>query len=108
MTDRKLVDVAKSRVPLKQILHGKEIREAMAALEQFRQKYNEQEFFYGAKVYLSYSQGECMATVKRPETDKELATRLEAERREREAKAERRRQRELQAAEQLGLKLVDK
>lgn len=138
MTDeRKLVDIARARVPLKQILNGKEIREAMEALEKFRQKYNEQEFFYGAKVYLTYSQGECMATVKRPETDKELAARLDSERREREAKAERRRQRELQAearerrrqaleqeqaeqkrqeairalelaAEQFGLKLVDK
>lgn len=102
----KLVDIARARVPLKQILHGKEIREAMEALEQFRQKYNEQEFFYGAKVYLTYQQGECMATVKRPETDKELALRLEAERREREAKAERRRQRELRAAEREKRKLA--
>ena len=105
--ERKQVEVGRHRVPLKQLIHGKEIREAMAALEKYRQKFNEQEFFYGAKVYLSYSQGECHATVKRPETDKELATRLDAERREREAKAERKRLRELRAHEKEQRRLAE-
>ena len=90
-TDRQLVEIARKRVPLTKILHNKEIREAMAALEKFRQQFNEQEFFYGAKVYLTYSQGEAIAVVKRLETDKEHAERIERLRAAEEAKLERKR-----------------
>jgi hypothetical protein len=94
MTERRLIELAHKRVPLKRLMHGKEIREFMAELETFRQQFNEQEFFYGAKVYLMFNQGEAMAVVRRPETDKELAKRLDIERAEAEAKAERKRIRE--------------
>lgn len=76
--ERQLVEIARKRVPLKKLMHAKEIREAMAELEKFRQQFNEQEFFYGAKVYLNVDYGgETIAVVKRPETDKEYETRLE-------------------------------
>lgn len=74
-SDRLLVEVGKHRMPMKQLLDKKEIRDAMAALETYRQKFNEDEFFYGTKVYLSYGQGECWAILKRPETDKEYERR---------------------------------
>lgn len=77
MSERKLVDIAKKRIPMKKMLHGKEIREAMAELEKFRQRYNEQEFFYGAKVYLQVDNyGDTYAIVRRPETDKEYNERI--------------------------------
>lgn len=99
MSNRKEVEVAHKRVPLKKLFHGKELREAMAELEKFRQQFNEQEFFYGAKVYLDVSYGEVMAHVRRPETDNEYNKRIELERIEQEAKAERRRIREIKAKE---------
>lgn len=96
--DRIMVEMSQHRVPLKQILHGMEIREAMANMEKFRQRFNEQEILYGGKVYLDYAYGECIATIKRLETDREYADRqakiAEAER----LKAERRRNRQLQEA----------
>lgn len=98
-TDRILVEIGTHRVPLKQILNGKEIREAMAAMEKFRQKFNEKEFFYGARVYLSYSDGDCWAKVKRPETDKEYAERQAWLAAEAAKKAERARIRQLKAYE---------
>jgi hypothetical protein len=77
MSERKLVDIAKKRIPMKKMLHGKEIREGMAELEKFRQQYNEQEFFYGAKVYLHMDNyGDTYAIVRRPETDKEYNERI--------------------------------
>lgn len=99
MSEKQLVDIGRHRVPLKTILHGREIRDAMAELEKFRRRFNEQEFMLGGRVYLEYRDGECMATVKRLETDKEFAKRLELERAAAAAKAERKRQRELRAAE---------
>ena len=69
----------------------------MADMEKFRRKFNEKEFFYGAKVYLSYSNGDCWATVKRPETDKEYADRQAWLAQEAARKAEAKRQRELRA-----------
>ena len=87
MSERKLIEIAKHRIPMKKLLHGKEMREAMAEMERFRQKFNEQEFFYGGKVYLQVeTYGETYAIVRRPETDKEYNTRLEQERKAAEAK----------------------
>ncbi len=98
MSERKLIEVAKKRVPMKKIFHNKEIRDGMAELEKFRQQFNEQEFFYGAKVYLEVGNyGETTAVVKRLETDKEYNARLDEERKKAEeklARAEARRVRE--------------
>ena len=74
--ERQEIEVARKRIPMKKLLHGREIRDGMAELEKFRQQFNEQEFFYKAKVYLHMYNGEFMAVVKRPETDKEYKTRL--------------------------------
>lgn len=96
---RLLVEIGKQRVPLKQILDKKEIRESMAALEKFRQKFNEQEFLLGAKVYLSYGGGDCWATIKRPETDREYDQRQQWLAAEAAKKAERAKARQLKAYE---------
>ncbi len=69
------MEIGKHRVPLKQILNKREIRDAMAEMEKFRRRFNEQEFLLGAKVYLSYDDFDCWASIKRPETDKEYAER---------------------------------
>ena len=75
---RKTVEVARKRVPLKKLLHGKEIRTAAKALEDFRMSLNEAEFLYGAKITLMMdTYGECTAIAKRLETDKEFAERME-------------------------------
>lgn len=77
-TDRKLVEIKRKRLPLKKLLHGHEIREAMTQMEQFRRQFNEQEFFYGAHVYLEVVDYDRIdAVCKRPETDKEYAARME-------------------------------
>jgi hypothetical protein len=47
---RKTIQVGSKRIPLNKLLHGKEIREAAKALEDFRLKLNEEEFLYGAKL----------------------------------------------------------
>jgi hypothetical protein len=87
---RKTIEVARKRVPLKKLLNGKEIREAAKALEDFRMNLNEAEFLYGAKITLTMdTYGECTAVARRPETDKELADRLEKVRLAAVAKAER-------------------
>ena len=87
---RKMVEVDRKRVPLRKLFHGKEIREAAAALEDYRLKLNEAEFLYGAKITLTMdSYGECVAVAKRLETDKEFEARLEKARLAEEAKKER-------------------
>jgi hypothetical protein len=87
---RKMVEVDRKRVPLRKLLHGKEIRDAAAALEDYRLKLNEAEFLYGAKITLTMdSYGECVAVAKRLETDSEFAARLEKARLAEEAKKER-------------------
>ena len=98
-SDRLMVEVGKYRMPMKQLLDKCEIREAMANLEKYRQKFNEKEFFYGIKVYLSYCQGECWAILKRPETDKEYTERQAWLAEEQRKKAERDRIRQLKAHE---------
>lgn len=99
MSNRKTVEVARKRVPLKKLLHGKEIREAARALEDFRLNLNEAEFLYGAKITLTMdSYGELQAVARRLETDKELADRLEKVRLAAVAKAEREAKRKAIAA----------
>ena len=105
--ERLLVEVGKHRMPMKQLLDKKEIREAMASLEKYRQKFNEQEFLYGARVYLSYGQGECWAILKRPETDKEYSERMAWLAEEQRKKAERDRLRQIQAYEKEQRKLAE-
>ena len=84
---RKTVEVARKRVPLRKLLHGKEIRAASKALEDFRMNLNEAEFLYGAKITLTMDTfGECVAVARRPETDKEFADRMEKARLAAEAK----------------------
>lgn len=97
--DRVLVTIGTHRMPLRSIIHGKEIREAMAGMEKFRQKFNEKEFLYGARVYLDYRDGECYAILRRPETDKEYAERQAWLAEQAAKKAERKRLRELKAYE---------
>lgn len=98
-SDRLMIEVGKHRMPMKQLLDKREIREAMAELEKYRQKFNEKEFFYGIKVYLSYGQGECWAILKRPETDKEYSDRQAYVAEEQRRKAERARMKQLKEYE---------
>lgn len=99
--DRLLVEIDKKRVPLKTLLQGKEIREAMAGLEKFRQQFNEQEFLLGAKVYLSIGEydNSCWAIIKRPETDREYKHRQDWLAAAAAAKAERLRKKQLKEYE---------
>jgi len=93
---RKTIEVGRKRVPLRKLLHGKEIRVAAKALEDFRMNLNEAEFLYGAKITIQMdTYGECTAVAKRPETDKEFADRLERARLAAEAKKERERLKKL-------------
>jgi len=94
MDKRNMVRIAHKRVPLGKILNGRKMSDAIAELKAFRAQFAEWEVLYKAEVTLSYSQGECMAYVHRPENNKELAARLEEERVAREAKLERARKKE--------------
>ncbi len=88
--ERKTIEIDRKRIPLRQLLHGKEIREAAHALEAFRMKLNEQEFLYGAKLYVHWHDyGSADIVARRLETDKEFEDRLEKQRLAAEAKAER-------------------
>lgn len=91
--NRKYVEIAKKRVPLTRILNG-EISDVIAAIKAFRTQFAEQEILYKAKVHLNYGQGEAIASVRRLETDNEYNKRVAEERKEEEAKAERKRIRE--------------
>lgn len=96
---KKFIELDKKRIPLRQLLHGKEIREAAKALEDFRMKLNEQEFLYGAKITIKWENyGEAYAVARRLETDKEFEDRIEKVRLAAEAKAERERLRKLKEA----------
>jgi hypothetical protein len=76
--DRKTVEIDRRRIPLRSLIHGKEIRDAAKSLEDFRLKLNEQEFLYGAKLYVDWKdRDECHIVARRLETDKEYADRLE-------------------------------
>ena len=76
--DRKTVEIDRKRIPLRSLIHGKEIRDAAKSLEAFRMKLNEQEFLYGAKLYIDWKDYSTVDIVaRRLETDKEYADRLE-------------------------------
>ena len=95
--ERLEIEIARRRVPLTKILHGREFSDVIAELKKFRTQFAEQEILYKAKVYFSFSHSEAMVFVRRPETDNEYAKRQEEERLLEEAKAERKRIRELKA-----------
>lgn len=96
--ERKTIEIDRKRIPLRTLLHGKEIREAAKALEDFRMKLNEQEFLYGAKIIVKWdTYDSAYAVASRLETDKEFADRLEKQRLAAEAKAERERIKKIKA-----------
>lgn len=104
VTDRKLVEIKRKRLPLKKLLHGHEIREAMAQMEQFRRQFNEEEFFYGGQLYLEVVDYDRIdAVCKRLETDKEYNERMEAIRAREQLKFERE-QKRLEREEQRRLR----
>lgn len=101
---RKTVEIDRKRIPLRSLLHGKEIRDAAKALEDFRMKLNEKEFLYGAKLYVDWREYSTVDIVaRRPETDQEYADRVERARIAAEQKAEREHKRKL-AAEQKAIR----
>lgn len=76
--NRKTVELKSKRLPLKKLLHGKEIREAAKALEEFRLHFTEQEILHGGKIFVKVGQfGEVECVVRRPETDSEYDARIE-------------------------------
>jgi hypothetical protein len=96
--ERKTVEIDRRRLPLRSLIHGKEIRNAAQALEDFRLKMNDKEILYGAKLYIDWvDYGNCSVVARRPETDQEYADRLERLRLAEEAKKERERKRQLAA-----------
>lgn len=97
--DRLLVEISKQRVPLKKILHGREIREVMAEMEKFRRQFNEEEFMLGAKVYIYFTDYECWASIKRPETDREYQARQDYVQEQQQKQAERARIKQLKEYE---------
>lgn len=103
---RKTVEIARKRIPLRTMLHKKEIREAAKALEDFRLKFKEEEFLYGGRITVEWNNfGDAVeAVVRRPETDKEYQERLERQRIAAEEKQRReikRQQREQQQREDM-------
>jgi hypothetical protein len=95
---KKTIEIDRKRIPLRNLLHGKEIREAAKALEDFRMKLNEKEFLYGAKISVQWDNyGDVYAVARRPETDTEFADRIEKARLAAEIKKEREAKRKLQA-----------
>jgi hypothetical protein len=97
-TERKTIEIARKRIPLRALMHGKEIRDAAAAVEKFRMKLNEQEFLYGAKITIDWkSYNTVDAVARRPETDNEYSERLERLRIAAELKKKREQQRKLDA-----------
>lgn len=102
--ERKLIEIDRKGIPLRTLIHGKEIRDAAKSLEDFRMKLNEKEFLYGAKLFVDWHDyGTVDIVARRPETDSELAERIERLRIAAEQKAERERKRKL-AAEQRAIR----
>ena len=97
--DRKTIQIKKIRLPMVKLLDGKEIREAAKALEDYRLKMNDLEILHGAKLTVKRDAWndnyDLVAT--RPETDQEMADRLEKARKA--AEARQRRAAEKKAAE---------
>ena len=101
---RKTVEVARKRIPLRKLLHNKEIRVAAKNLEDFRLQLIEQEFLLGATITVQIdTYGEVIAVAKRHETDNEYAKRMEKARLAEEAKKERERKRKIAEAEKVKL-----
>jgi hypothetical protein len=107
--DRKLVEIGRKRIPLRTLLHGKEIRDAAKSLEGFRMKLNEQEFLYGAKLYVDWDNyNEVDIVARRPETDKEYSDRLERARIAAEQKALREQKRVAEAEQRAQREIIRK
>lgn len=77
--ERKIVKVREVRVPWKKLFDGKPIRDGMAALDEWRRQFNEDEILYKRTVKIKWnSWGEIYAVVERPETDAEYKKRRDA------------------------------
>jgi hypothetical protein len=89
--ERKLIEIKQLRVPMQKLLHNKDIRTAAKNLEDFRLKMKEEEILLGATLTVrrdTYGNDYWLVAT-RPETDQELADRLEKERLAAEAKKRR-------------------
>ncbi len=107
--ERKQVEIDRKRIPLRSLLHGKEIRDAAKALESFRMKLNEKEFLYGAKLFVDwhdYNTADIVA--RRLETDQEYADRLERIRIAAEQKVEREKRQKEQAEQRARMAEIKK
>jgi hypothetical protein len=105
INERKTVQIKTMRIPLVKLLNGKEIRAAAKALEDFRLKMKEEEILQGATLTIKrdYWDREFSLVATRPETDKEMADRIEKARLAAEAKKRReaeKKAREAKLAEQ--------
>jgi hypothetical protein len=100
-TQRKTIRLGSQRIPIHKLLHGKEIREAAKALEDFRLVFNEEEFMQGAKltVRVDNSSTEFTLIATRLETDDEMKDRLKQIRLAAERKVEREKKRKIMEAE---------
>lgn len=89
--DRKILQIKKIRIPMVKLLDGKEIREAAKALENVRLKMNELEILHGATLTIKRDawNGDYDLVATRPETDQEMADRLEKARLAAESKKRR-------------------
>ena len=103
--ERKIIEIKRLRIPMQKLLNNKDIRTAAKNLENFRLKMKEEEILLGATLTIrrdTYGYDYHLVAT-RPETDQELADRLEKERKALEAK--RKREAEKKAAEaELALK----
>ncbi len=96
--ERKTVEIDRKRIPLRTLMHGKEIRDAAKAVEDFRMKLNEKEFLYGAKLFVDWNDyNDVHIVARRPETDQEYSDRLERARIAEIQKKERERKRQMMA-----------
>jgi len=98
--ERKLVELGRKRIPLRKLIHSKEIRDAAKALEDCRLLFKEEEFFQRARLTLKWEPGgDCYLLAHREETDNEYADRLEKQRQVKEAREARERARREHEAE---------
>jgi hypothetical protein len=98
-SDRKIVQIKSMRIPMVKLLNGKEIRVAAKLLEDFRLKMKEEEILLGATLTIRRDawNHDFHLVATRPETDQEMADRIEKARLAAEAK--KRREAEKKAAE---------
>ena len=99
--DRKILQIKKIRIPMVKLLDNKEIREAAKALENYRLKMNELEILHGATLTIKRDawNGDYDLVATRPETDQEMADRLEKARLAAEAKQRREAEKKILEAE---------